>query len=246
MWQRIKRIFRSILGWFIELGEDPELILKQNIKDLQDQVPQINENVAMMKAQVTLVEKQLARLVDREADLTSKIKAALKNDRRDIALNYATTLEEVRREKGQQEKQLKMAQMAFEKAQQARKMFLARMQEKIEEANKALNAKRQAQWQSKVADAMENFQVAGVDMTHDEMISQIEREAATAEAKLEMAMATPDSDQFNIEQEAKSLQANETLRQLELEMGLGGDISAPPEAASDREKTIGDKARESV
>ena len=46
MWQRIKRIFRSIIGWFVELGEDPVLILKQNIRDLEDQVPALNENLA--------------------------------------------------------------------------------------------------------------------------------------------------------------------------------------------------------
>ena len=56
MWQRLKRIFRSIMGWFIDLAEDPELILKQNIRDLQDQIPQMNEQVAMVKAQVTLAE----------------------------------------------------------------------------------------------------------------------------------------------------------------------------------------------
>ena len=59
MWQRIKRIFRSIVGWFIELGEDPEMILKQNIRDLEDQVPALNENLAMIKAQVTLIDKDL-------------------------------------------------------------------------------------------------------------------------------------------------------------------------------------------
>ncbi|HBP19189.1 MAG TPA: hypothetical protein DEA08_15555 [Planctomycetes bacterium] len=245
MWQRLKRIFRSIMGWFIDLAEDPELILKQNIRDLQDQIPQMNEQVAMVKAQVTLAEKQLQKLNEREEDLTAKIKAALKNDRRDIALNYATTLEEVRREKGDQAKQLDLAKEAYAKAEKMRKAHLQMIKQKIEEANKALSAKRQAEWQGKVADAMEQFQVAGVDATHDEMIDQIERDAAHAEAKLDMAIDQTNVDQFNIEQEAKELQANETLRQFELEMGLG-DVNAPPEAEStQQEKTLGE-ARETA
>ncbi len=243
MWARFKRLIRSIIGWFIELGEDPELILKQNIRDLQEQVPQINENLAMVKAQVTLVERDLAKLKEREADLTSKIKAALKNERRDIALNYATTLEEVRREKAQQEKQLQVAQQTFQKAEAARKMFLKQIEEKIAQANKALSAKRQADWQGKVADAMQSFSAYGVDATHDEMIEQIERDAAKAEAKLDMAVDSVGGvDQFNIEQEAKQLQANETLAQFERELGLA-DISAPPAATAEKEKTLGERER---
>jgi phage shock protein A len=245
MWARIKRIFRSIIGWFVDLAEDPELILKQNVRDLQDQIPQMNEQVAMVKAQVTLAEKQQQKLKEREESLTSKIKAALKSERRDIALNYATALEEVRRERGEQAKQVTLANQAYGKAEQMRKAHLQLIKQKIEEANKALSAKRQAEWQGKVADAMDQFQVGGVDATHDQMIEQIERDAAHAEAKLDMAMDGADVDQFNIEQEAKQLQANETLRQFELEMGMG-DLNAAPEAEPTQdEKTLGE-ARETA
>lgn len=241
MWQRLKRLIRSIIGWFIELGEDPELILKQNIRDLQDQVPQINENLATVKAQVTLVKKDLERLNQKEADLTAKIKAALKSGRRDLALPFATSLEEIRREKTQQEQQLKIAESSYVKADKFRKAFLKQIQEKIQDANKALSAKRQAQWQGQVADAMASFQAYGLDATHDEMIEQIERDAAKAEAKLEMAMDTVDAGNVDIEEEVKNLQANETLRAFEMEMGLGGDVSAPPEAPETAEKTLGER-----
>jgi phage shock protein A len=244
MWQRIKRIFRSIVGWFIELGEDPVLILKQNIRDLEDQVPALNENLAMIKAQATLVEKDLQKLRQREEELTAKIKAALKNNRRDIALNYATTLEEVRREITQQERQLVHAKAASEKAQKVKRAFMVEKERKIQEAKKALSAKRQSEWNQKVANAMSSFQVAGIDQTHDEMIDKIERDAAQAEAKLEMAMDNVATDHYDIEQDARQLQANETLRQFELEMGVnaGPDLSAPSEAT--KEKTIGGMERE--
>jgi phage shock protein A len=240
MWQRIKRIFRSIVGWFIELGEDPELILKQNIRDLEDQVPALNENLAMIKAQVTLIDRDLIKLNDKEQQLTAKIRAALKNDRRDIALNYATTLEEVRREKGQQGRQQKVAAAAFEKAQKVKRAFMLEKERKIQEAKKALSNKRQAEWNNKVVDAMASFKVAGIDATHDEMIEQIEREAAQSEAKMEMAMDSVGVDQIDIERDAQELQANETLRMFEMEMGLSNDVSAPPEE-SGKEKTIGEQ-----
>jgi phage shock protein A len=244
MWQRIKRIFRSIVGWFIELGEDPVLILKQNIRDLEDQVPALNENLAMIKAQVTLCEKELNKLTDQERELTAKTKAALAAGRRDVALNFVTTLDQVKRDKESQQRQLEHAKTGYEKATKAKRAFMLNKERKLQEAQKALSAKRQSEWNDKVANAMASFQVAGIDGTHSEMIDKIEREAAQSEAKLEMAMDNvSNNDSFDIEQDAKAIQANETLKQFELEMGMKADISAPPESSS-KEKTFGERNRE--
>ncbi|MBL4847804.1 MAG: PspA/IM30 family protein [Planctomycetes bacterium] len=241
-------MFRSIFGWMIEVGEDPELILKQNVRDMQDQIPQMNEQVAMMKAQVTLAGRGLDKLKAREADLVSKAKAALQGDRRDLALNFATALQEVRREITQQEGTLKIAEQHYAKAETMRKAHLKMIEEKIAQTRAALSQKRQAEWQSKVADSMDKFQVGGVDATHDQMIEQIERDTAHAEAKMDIALESTNVDEFNMEQEAKQLQANATLRALELELGIGdgdvgdGDVNAPPEApATSSEKTIGER-----
>jgi phage shock protein A len=230
MWARIKRIFRSIIGFFIELGESPEMILKQNIRDMQDQIPTMNENLAMMKAQVTLTEKTLRGLQQKEADLTAKIKAALKVQRREIALNFATTLEEVRKELVVEKRHNNLAEKAFDQAKKVKSTFLRTIESKIDTAKKALSNKRQAEWQEKVADAMESFQVAGVDATHDEMIEKMDQESAVAQSKLEIALDSVNAVAFDIEEEAQSMQANETLRQFEIDMGLSPEISAPPEA----------------
>jgi phage shock protein A len=241
MWARIKRIFRSIIGWFIDLGESPEMILKQNIRDMQDQVPAMNENLAMMKAQVTLTERTLNGLKQQEADLTAKIKAALKVQKRDIALNFATTLEEVRKELEVEKRHHELADQSFDKAKKVKATFLRTIETKINAAKKALSNKRQAEWQAKVADAMESFQVAGVDATHDEMVEKIEQDAAVAQGKLEIALDSVNAVAFDIEQEAQNIQANETLRQFEIDMGITTDINAPPEAPA-AEKTVGEEA----
>lgn len=241
MWARIKRIFRSILGYFITLGEDPELILQQNIRDMEDQIPAMNENLAIMKAQVTLSQKTLNDLKTKEADLSAKIKAALGAGKRDIALNFATTLEEVRSELAAAQKQHEVANQAFTKAESVKKHFLRTIQQKVDAAKKALSGKRAAEWQAKVADAMQAFQVAGIDATHDDMVRKLDEEAAVSQAKLETALGNlPDID---IEQEAQNIQANETLRQFELNMGLV-DISAPPAAPeSSEDELVREKVR---
>ena len=73
MWQRFSRMMRSFVGFFISFAEDPELILQQNIRDMNDQVPRMNESIAMVKANVTLLEKEEAKYKDDMAGLTAKV-----------------------------------------------------------------------------------------------------------------------------------------------------------------------------
>ena len=93
MWQRMKRAFRSMFGWMISAAEDPELILEQNIRDLNDQVPKMNESIAMVKANVTLLEKENQKYKNDVIEQTSKVKAAIQANRDDIATTYATQLQ---------------------------------------------------------------------------------------------------------------------------------------------------------
>ena len=50
---------RSFIGFFISAAEDPEIILQQNIRDMNDQVPRMNESIAMVKANQTLAQLDL-------------------------------------------------------------------------------------------------------------------------------------------------------------------------------------------
>src|ERR1035441_10707175 len=85
MWQRLSRVMRSFIGFFISAAEDPEIILKQNIRDMNDQVPRMNESIAMVKANVTLLEREEAKYKDDVASLTARVKSAI--DRKSTRLN---------------------------------------------------------------------------------------------------------------------------------------------------------------
>jgi len=224
MWQRIKRVCRSAFGAAVDAAEDPEMILKQNIRDLEDQVPKMNESIAMVQAQVTLLEKDAQRLEVQERELTNKARAALKANRRDIAMTYATQLEQVKQDRAQNQRNLQGAEAAYDKAMKVKEAFMRTKQHKVEEAKRALQSAKRAEWQAKVADAMESFQVGGGDQTHDEMLRKLDEKSALNEAKLEMALTNVDTAGFEIEAEAKKLEANETLLALEAELGMG---SAP-------------------
>ena len=100
MFNRLIRVFRSFAGYFISIAEDPELILEQNIRDMNDQVPRMNESIAMVRANATLLEKEEAKYKTELASLTSKVKAAIQAGRDDLAASFALQLESLRSEIG--------------------------------------------------------------------------------------------------------------------------------------------------
>src|SRR5262250_3800307 len=96
MWTRFVRVFRSFAGLFISTAENPEIILEQNIRDMNDQVPRMNESIAMVKANVTLLEREEAKYQTDMANLTAKVKAAIQANRDDLAGAFATQLEQLK------------------------------------------------------------------------------------------------------------------------------------------------------
>jgi len=236
-------MFRSFFGFFISVAENPELILEQNIRDMNDQVPRMNESIAMVKANVTLLEKEEAKYKYDINDLTAKVKAAIQAGRDDLAGSFATRLEQVRGAMARTQGQLETARAAFDKASAVKKSFLQEKERKTQEALNAIADYRRSQWQKKVADVMEQFEVTGISATHDEMVRKIEETTALNEARMEMALGNVDQQKVKIEEEAEKLRANELVKQFKVEMGL---IS--PEASTEAaQKTIGTReAQKSV
>ena len=240
MWNRISRIFRSFAGMFISVAENPEIILEQNIRDMNDQVPRMNESIAMVKANVTLLEKEEYKYKTELAELTNKVKAAIQGGRDDLAGHYAMQLESLRSALGRTTAQLNTARLAFEKAENVKKAFLREKEKKTYEAMNAIRDYRRSQWQKKVADTMEQFEVAGISQTHDEMISKIQETTAVNEARMDMALSNVDQQKYKIEEEAEQMHAAELVKQFKIEMG----VIAPEATPKTPDKTIGGREQQ--
>jgi len=239
MFKRLGRMLRSFFGFFISVAENPEIILEQNIRDMNDQVPRMNESIAMVKANVTLLEKEETKYKSDLNDLTAKVKAAIQAGRDDLAGSFAIRIEQLRGALARTQGQLGTARTAFDKAMAVKQAFLREKDRKTQEALDAIRDHRRAQWQKKVADSMEQFEVAGISETHDEMVRKIEEETAVNEARMEMALGNVDQQGIKIEEDVEKLRAAELVKQFKVEMGL---IS--PEPAGAAEKTIGGKEAE--
>jgi phage shock protein A len=238
MWGRFGRMVRSFFGFFISIAENPEIILEQNIRDMNDQVPRMNESIAMVKANVTLLEKEGTRYQAEMNDLTAKVKAAIQAQRDDIAGSFALQLEQTRSALARNQGQLTAARAAYDKALAVKQAFMREKERKTQEALNAIRDYRRSQWQKKVADAMEQFDVAGISQTHDEMVRKIEETTAVNEARMEMALGNVDQQKFKIEEEAEKIRSNELVKQFKMEMGL---LTPDAQAGTASDKTIGEK-----
>jgi len=235
MWARFKRLLRAIFGGLIESVENPELILKQAIRDMRDQIPKINSNLAKMRGMLNLLDKEYTDYGDQERKLTARIKAALEAGDEKLAADYAIRLKQVQTGKERNFEQLQKAKEAYDKAVEHKMDYMRQMERKTRDAELAMREAEAAKWKSEVASVFESFEVGDIDSTVDEMTEKIRQKTAMAEGKLDMALETVDMKDIQMEKRAEELEAQELLKQFKAEWGLGSKEAAAPAA----EKTVG-------
>ena len=83
---------------------------------------------------------------------------------------------------------------------------------------------------AEIANTLEQFEVGGIDQTHDEMLNRINEKTAQNEARMEMALESVDTDGLKMDEEAEKLRAQELVRQFKADMNINtagtGNVSA--------------------
>jgi phage shock protein A len=237
LWKRFKRAVRALLGKAVEAIEDPKLILEQNIRELNEQVPKMNEHIASVKATVTLLERELDKYKKEYNDLVNRVKAALNQNREDLAEQYALRVEKLKQSIAQTQVELEAARKAYDKALEVKKLFMREKERKIQEARAALQQYERAKWQAKIADAFQQFEVGGIDQTHDEMVRRLQEKSAQYEARLELALDSIDTSKLKIDEEMERIQARDSLARLKAELGIGEPASSPSSPSPQESET---------
>ena len=222
VWARLKRSLRAMFGGIVERTEDPELILQQTIRDMRDRVPELNNSVAQVMATERLLAKSKERLETQVVDLDSKIKAAIKMNRDDIATAYLGQLQQAQVDLQKTGQQLEHAARASDQARKARDNYVLQMQRRTAEAMQLINQSKQAKLQESLAQTMASFQLGDDAATFNEMRDKIDRRAATAEAKLQLGTSSVDTQMQEIEREAMDMQLQDKLLEYKRGMGMLG------------------------
>jgi phage shock protein A len=246
MWERLKRLFRSIFGGIIDAAEDPELILQQVIRDMRDQVPKLNENVAQVMSHEKLLEREIATLEREITDLDGKVRAAIKMGRDDIATTYIASMQEKQNSLARAKEQLVVAKKASQQAIRFRDEYLLKMKRKQEEAMQLISESRRARMQEQLAATMASFQIGDTAASFDEMRDKISRRAAAAEAKLELSTIGVDSQMAQLEREVYNVQAQDALMAYKRQMGIIPDEPQPLPESVGPERTLGPAQRKAL
>ncbi len=239
MWNRFKRLLRSIFGGMIERAEDPELILQQVIRDMRDKVPQMNENVAHVMSTQKLLEKEIQTLERDITEFDAKIKAAIKQGRDDIATTFISAMQEKQTALERSRVQQVAAKKASDQAIRFRDNYILQLKKRQAEAMQLVSESRRARMQEQLSQAMASFQLGDEAGTFDEMRDKVARRAASAEARMELATSGVDNQIAEIEKEALSVQVQDTLLAYKRQMGLVKEEQpAMPSAISKDESTV--------
>lgn len=223
LWQRIKRLFRAGTGAALDRVENPEMVLQQTIRDMRDRVPELNNSVAQVMATERLLAKNKESLSEKVVDLDSKIKAAVKMGRDDIATAYIGQLQQAQVDLERTSAQLEYAENASKQALKARDNYVLNMKKRTSEAMQLISASKQAKLQENLAQTMESFDIGDNASTFNEMREKIERRVASAEAKLQLGSSSVDGQMHEIEREAMDIQLQDKLLSYKKDMGLLGE-----------------------
>ena len=227
LWARITRIFRAGTGAAIDRMENPELVLQQTIRDMRDRVPELNNAVAQVMATERMLAKNKENLEKQIVELDSKIKAAVKMNRDDIATAYIGQLQQAHIDLQRTEIQLEQARETSAQALKARDNYVLNMKRRSDEAIQLINAAKQAKLQEQLAQTMDTFNIGDDSSTFNEMREKIDRRVAAAEAKLQLGTSSVDAKLQDIEREAMDIQLQDKLLDYKKQMGLLGEGSAP-------------------
>ncbi|HEX6279411.1 MAG TPA: PspA/IM30 family protein [Pyrinomonadaceae bacterium] len=225
LWARITRVFRASTGAALDKIENPELVLQQTIRDMRDRVPELNNSVAQVMATERLLAKNRENLEKSVVELDSKIKAAVKMNRDDIATAYIGQLQQAQIDLERTDAQLEFASAASANALKARDNYVLNMKKRTAEAMQLISAAKQAKLQEQLAQTMEGFNIGDDASTFSEMREKIERRVAAAEAKLQLGTSSVDSQMADIEREAMDIQLQDKLLEYKSQMGLLGSGS---------------------
>jgi phage shock protein A len=247
MWARLKRLFRSIFGGIIEKAEDPELILQQTIRDMREKVPQMQNNVAQVMATEKLLQKEVTTLEREIIEYDAKVKAAIKTGRDDIARTYITALQEKQVALDRSKQQLDTARGATEQAKKFLQNYILQVKKRTAEAQQLVNEARAAKMQEQLAQTMASFQVGDDAGSFEEMRERIQRRAASAEARMDLATSGTEAQIADIEREALNIQVEDSLLAYKRQMGLAADTPASmpstPGLERESDKSLGPSER---
>ncbi|MEN6549838.1 MAG: PspA/IM30 family protein [Armatimonadia bacterium] len=229
MLKRLRTIFRSLFGWLIRGAENPELILRQYMDDLRDQIPRMNEQAAQIVKIEKMLEEQVARQRANVAALQPKVEQAVKMGpaSKQAAIALIQALESAKKELAETEAQLEAARANSKKTLEMRVAYERRIREQMNEALRQISRAKRAEMEKQMASLMTSFGVGDTQDTLDRMTQRIDEQLAEARARTEVAATDIESQMAEVEVATEQAAAENLYTEYQRQLGLAPETEPP-------------------
>ena len=244
MFNRLFRLISAFFNKFLTAAEDPVTILENNIREMRDQIPKMNQGLAKAQGTVILLEKEVIELIKTEGNLRAKLKAAAMSGEDAIGQDIAMQLQRAISQKQKIEESLEAAKNGLKTMEDLRDAQMRKIKQETEKIKDAIDNSKVSKLKGELAQLFETYEVGDLAYSNDEMLEKLNKQAAEDEAKLIVASKSPDMADIKLEKKAEEIQAQELYKQFAAEMNI--DIapsnkqdSKDEEKAKTASKTIG-------
>jgi phage shock protein A len=221
-------IFRSLFGWMLRGSENPELILRQLMDDLRDQIPKLNQQAAEIIKVEKMLEEQVARQRANVAAMQPKVEQAVKlgPEAKEAALSLIQALETAKKELAETETQLEAAAANSKRTLEMRRAYEIRIKQQMNEALRQIGRAKRAEMEGQMAALMTSFGVGDQTDTLQRMTERIDERMAEAKARTTVAADTSDAQMAKVELAVQNSEAENMYVEYQRQLGLIPD--APP------------------
>ncbi len=223
MLKALARLWRYLVAWVtgkVEQLEDPEILLDQARREMQETLARNRERAIQAITQKNLLQAEVDKLEKTVRDLERKAELALQQGNRDLAL-------QIIREKKAQEGALASLRVSLQQAietVESVKQAIRRQEEEVRVKTAqalALKARwKQAQIQTAINKALEGISVEALESSWATAEQRIQRAEAEASARQEMAAQSLQGRIAALQDAQIDQEAEEELKQMEQRLGL--------------------------
>lgn len=218
VFDRINNIFRANINDLLDSAEDPEAMLNQIIRDMNDALRQADSDIADQIAQQKMLEGDLSVAERNATAWHSKAELAVSKSRDDLARDALARVNDYNQQVEIYTKQLEAQKSAVNELKSRRDQLKSKYDSAVRNKEMLITRARRAQAQSKITRVTTQANSADYASELERMERKIRQQEARAEADTEVAEGkTSVMDEFD--KLGSDQQVEDQLAALKAKMG---------------------------
>lgn len=223
------RIWRGFWGAFFENAEDPELTLKQLMRDMRAKVPKMRMAVASALGARNMAQADLDDATRELAAIEPQIIAAVRGGEpmRQAAEVLITRKQNLEAGMADKQRQLELTQSAADQAKQLLDGYEAEVERRSQVAMQKINRNKQAAMVEQMAQLRSSFETGDDANVLDEVGRRIDERYAKAQGMLEVSGRSTEAQLAQVRVSASALAASSAYTDYQRQLGLIAGAEAP-------------------